>query len=285
MSNALSSLLNSLGASTTGFSAAGTGTHRLGPAYGQDDGQKARANLRVASDGVDISDAARQRAARSPVIATAPSRLTAGAGNGSAGALDSLRLREQTQVEQVAFSFEVVTRDGDRVSVKLDLTDARSSSRFDARSDNGDSVHLQQFERTLERNVSIRVSGELDDAELAAIDKVSSQVVEIARDFLENGGNGAVEKAAQLDIDSTELGSFALSLAQRVTRSEQSIRFDGHQAARSLARLDPQFGADITGLGDALKELLTRDDADVDGGTKAQLAQRLLPHLLGAVAA
>lgn len=233
----------------------------------------------------DISEVARVRATALAPAAEAPARLTSAARTEAPDALDAVRLRERTVVREVAFSFDVVTQDGDHVNVSLDLTDSRTYSQLNARTNDGDRYRVQGFERSLERNVNITISGELDEAELAAIDKVSSQVVEIARDFLAHGGRTSLEQAAKLEIDSSELSSFALKLAQSSKRTVQATQFDGAHAAQRLARLDRRFAADLAGLGASLQKLITAPDPAVDTGTKAQLANKLLPHLLDTVPA
>ena len=192
------------------------------------------------------------------------------------------RLRTRTESITNSLSFEVVTRDGDRVQVQLDTADSRSSARLDVRGADG-ALRIASDERSSSRSVSISIEGSLDEGERAAIDALASDVVALANDFIEGDGASALKKAQSLQLDDS-LASFSLQLAQRSERTVQSAGYRGEHALAGLARADAGFAATVDAFAKGLREFVlppaAAEPAAVDTGTRAQLLAGLLPALL-----
>ncbi len=195
------------------------------------------------------------------------------------GAAASVHTRTASVANSLAF--EVVTRDGDRVQVRLDSVDSSSSSRLDVRTAEG-SLRARSEERSSSRSVSIAIEGELDDSERAAIDALASDVVALANDFIEGDDAAALRRAQSLQLDDS-LASFSLQLAQRSERTVQTAGYRGEHGLAALARADAGFAATVDALAGKLREFVLapppREAPAIDKGTRAQLLAGLLPSL------
>ena len=111
------------------------------------------------------------------------------------------------------FSFTLETQDGDRVTI-----DARSTTiyaaNFNAQSE--ESSRQSQLTEGVKTDDKYRldVKGELDEAELAAVNELVGQVLELADEFYNGDINQAYEQALAVGYDQNEIASYSLSLRQ-----------------------------------------------------------------------
>lgn len=114
-------------------------------------------------------------------------------------------LSQLSAAEGRSFRFELETKDGDKVYI-----DARSlqGASF-SQDDNG-----YGFAASSESEFALRIEGDLDDDELAAINDLLKDVNSLSEDFYAGDMQKALEKALSLGYDSSEIGSFSLNLTQ-----------------------------------------------------------------------
>ena len=194
-----------------------------------------------------------------------------------------LRASETINSTEVKFDFEVTTQDGDKVKIIVDLLDSTTELKARGRDADGTRFRAHSSSSTTSRAVSIAVEGSLDDGELAAIDKLSSSVVDLAQRFLSGDDRGALDKALSLNFDSSELTTFALHLSQSQTQSVTRVKLRGDAALEGLAQLDSAFADQTKNIGDAIRGLIYQPNDDLDPATIAQVVAQLLPPLLGPV--
>ncbi len=124
------------------------------------------------------------------------------------------------------FSFELTTKEGDKVVIK-----AASSEGFAfeaGRSGRGSgSVSATNASYSASQSFSLSIQGDLSEAELVAINDLLGRVNTLAGQFFAGDLDGAFAKAMELGYDSSQIGSFALNLAQaeiqQVTRAYESF--------------------------------------------------------------
>ncbi len=109
--------------------------------------------------------------------------------------------------------FTLMTRDGDKVSISFSDTFA---SVYQS-SDQGFGLAVSG-----EQSFQFSVEGGLDEGELAAINKLLSQVGDVAELFFENRFHDAFQSALSIGFDSTEIAAFSLDLSKSVVEEVRS---------------------------------------------------------------
>jgi hypothetical protein len=115
--------------------------------------------------------------------------------------------------KQNIFNFEMLTADGDKVSIQASSAGAYSNNfAYDQRSDQ---VNPLQMERTsLNAAFEFNVDGELDDEEVIAIQNLLDDVLKLSDEFYNGDVSKAFEKALALDFNQQEITGFAVDLRQ-----------------------------------------------------------------------
>ena len=175
----------------------------------------------------------------------------AGAGQVStqhSGSLSSVSAYERNDIAQKnSFQFSLTTADGDKVTIDASSMRASVTQQY-ASYLPGVETLLQYSEAQSEKHqFSFSVAGELDEAELAAINDLLGQVNDLAETFFSGDLEGAFEQALEVGYDSSEISAFALNLSQtsvqRVTQAYEGVRDSGIGEAPALAdRLQPLGG-------------------------------------------
>lgn len=184
-------------------------------------------------------------------VEQAPTAPVATSPQGSAqasGSLSSLSAYERSDVAQNnSFKFSLTTADGDKVTIDASSMRASVTQQY-ASYIPGVETLMQYSEAQSEKHqFSFSVVGELDEAELAAINDLLGQVNDLAETFFSGDLEGAFEQALEVGYDSTEISAFALNLSQtsvqRVTQAYEGVRDAGGGEAPALAdRLQPLGG-------------------------------------------
>jgi len=110
------------------------------------------------------------------------------------------------QRSRSSLSLEVVTQDGDRVTV--DFSQKQGSLSFSA---GGYSVNASAFSEKWEMSVE----GSLDEGEMEALSQLFSDVQALSEKFFAGDLGAALEEAMDMGFDGTELASMSLDLRQR----------------------------------------------------------------------
>jgi len=112
-----------------------------------------------------------------------------------------------------SFQMEVVTQEGDRVTIQVNSGQSFSSNQF---SYSSDEAIIDSFEADFSSfdNLSFSVEGDLNESELAALNDLFSQVNDVAATFYGGDVEQAFNQAMDVGMDPEQLASFAVNINQ-----------------------------------------------------------------------
>jgi hypothetical protein len=115
--------------------------------------------------------------------------------------------------KQNTFNFELVTADGDKVSIQANSTGSYGNAiAYDQRPNQ---INQLQMERTSSSaGFEFNVVGELDDKEVLAIQNLLNDVLKMSDEFYNGDVSKAFDKALALDFNQQEITGFAINLRQ-----------------------------------------------------------------------
>lgn len=148
-----------------------------------------------------------------------------GASVGTPEAAGAAISRVQSQSVSVAqdrhFEMEVVTQDGDRVTLLVQSGQSFSSQQMQADSQG---VSVSGFESTFSQydHLSFRVDGELDEGELSALNDLFSQVNAVADTFYGGNIEQAFDQALGVGMNVDELSAFSVDMTRVDTIAVQN---------------------------------------------------------------
>ena len=127
--------------------------------------------------------------------------------------LSSTSFKEGRSYErsQASFQFELRTQEGDRIQVSAQELFQRKTA-FSAIQSDGASASSFEASTAYSAAFSISVKGDLNDDELAALDALLLQIVDINDSFFEGDIEDAFNQALSLDFDSSQIAQFSLNL-------------------------------------------------------------------------
>mgnify|MGYP000876312901 CR=1 FL=1 len=157
------------------------------------------------------------------------------------------------------FEFELVTAEGDRVSIYASSLTQSSYSYAAAVSESSDgssSAVAFQASQSHAVNASWRVEGDLNESELGAIGALLERLDKLSREFFQGNLSEAFNQALSLGYDEKQIVSFSLNLTQiEVQRVQTSYR------AVSANDPAPQELNDLRPLGHFARHLLDLMDS------------------------
>ncbi len=130
-------------------------------------------------------------------------------------AMDSIDKGSQTSLSrQRSFEMEVITQDGDRVTLQVQAGQQLSA---------GSDMQFTHFE-----NLSFSVEGELDEEERAALTDLLKQVNIVAGEFYEGDVELAFDQALTVGMNTDQLAAFAVNMhkAHTVTANQAYTSVD-----------------------------------------------------------
>jgi hypothetical protein len=233
--------------------------------------------LQISAPGPFIADAPHQyaKADRLDISSrSVPASVRAFSPEAFSGPLrsESASLRAETSL-----SFELTTREGDVVSF-----DFRQADFMSMLADERGIAAEAGFERRL----SMSITGDLSDKELAAIDNMIAKVAEEASALFEGDLGEAAMRLASLGFESDALAAFSLDFRQS---SYQSITRVYGQDARGtsgladLARRDSSVAGLLDGIAAMQRRLIDDAKALFAPLDAARLGRSVVPAVLGAV--
>lgn len=134
------------------------------------------------------------------------------------GLMNTAALSKSTSAENRHTSVEIITRDGDKVTIDLSRVQKESSSQFYA-SNGNQTVYGASYSSSSYTNVEYTVKGDLDDDEKAAIDDLLKQLNGVAKDFYQGDIEKAFNKAKEVGFDSDELAKFSVEMSFEKTNT------------------------------------------------------------------
>ncbi len=150
-----------------------------------------------------------------------------------------------------SFSFELITQEGDKVTITA-MTDLETQKQS-YNSDNGQqSISAQSFAQNYSSGYSFSVEGDLNEAEMSAIEDLVGQVNDLAQEFYDGDLSTAFDMALELESDGDQIAQFSLNLRQQQVSAHQFTGAADYGQAESLPKgLMAPLGQFASGLQDA----------------------------------
>lgn len=128
-----------------------------------------------------------------------------------------------------AFSLDLRTQDGDKITVSFAQQNAYESSLGAYSGEDGQAA-VFNIDRSAQSQYRFSIEGELDADEMDAIQDLIKDVSLIADDFFSGDVQSAFQQASEFQMDTSELASMHL----RLTRSEQYSAASAYQQVQNL---------------------------------------------------
>lgn len=148
---------------------------------------------------------------------------------------NSMQARQSAFVESYkeyqSASMEIVTQDGDRVSLNFEALKSMQVSGGYRDSEAG-LTQLLQASQSGGSNFGLSIEGELDEGELQALVSLMEDVNALAGEFFDGDFDRAFQMATEIQMDKSELSSMSLDLKRSVSyeavQSYSNIANNGH---------------------------------------------------------
>lgn len=127
-------------------------------------------------------------------------------------------LSSQTQHKAQSFELNIKTQDGD--NIKLSVSQDQSNHQYNATLLKGNTTaNINQTGSRSSSNIQLSISGNLDKAEIAAIEELLTEVKAVSEHFFDGDVNAAFEAGLSLGFNTPEIASFALDLNESQTQT------------------------------------------------------------------
>jgi len=171
------------------------------------------------------------------------------------------------------FSFSLTTKEGDKLTITAKASEGYAVEA--GRSSKGGNISgFYNASYSADQSMSWQVEGDLNEDELHAINDLLGRVNDLAGQFFSGNLDEAFEQAVNLGYDDSQIGKFALNLAQveiqQVTQAYQTFNphYDAGGEGASL------FSERLLPLGNFIKDLLdTLDKVSVFNDPELLVAQ------------
>lgn len=128
--------------------------------------------------------------------------------------------------QKSSFAFEVMTQEGDRVTINAHNASGESGSSFYG-TDGQSELSMDAYSSFEASGFSLSVDGDLNEAEMAALEDLFNQVNDVADSFYDGDMETAFNMALELTSDPDQIAQFSLNLRQSEVVGYQST---GYQA-------------------------------------------------------
>jgi len=193
--------------------------------------------------------------------------------------LQRFRLKQRATELSASFSLALTTRDGDQVTLDYSQLDLFERSRFKARTDDGERIRFGERSNTSQRLVSLDVTGELDDGERAAIERLFDKIVDVANEFFQGSLKDAVAELKNLEFDGEELSDLALQFGRSQSRSALKAYGDADGIDRLVTR-DRTVSAALEYYADSERTLVEAAGEKFAQTSAVKLVRTVLPALV-----
>lgn len=180
----------------------------------------------------------------------------------------SVNRLEASARDQLAF--QVQTRDGDVVTVRMDESRYSSASRAEVNSAQG-SASRETAVSLFAGSYRFSVEGNLDSGERDALTALFSDIEDVAGKFFDGDVQSAFSAARSLRMDGSELASFSLNLS-----SVRSVRASSYESVASQPSVASQLRP-LAGLARDVQSLGSQSD---HAGLSRQSLGELMEHML-----
>ena len=168
--------------------------------------------------------------------------------------ISSLVQHEQSyQRETNNFSFELTTQEGDKVVINAMSDRELYEQSYTSANENNSSASQQSHS-----GYSFSVEGDLNEAEMTAIEDLLGQVNSLADEFYDGDLSTAFDMALELESDGDQIAQFSLNLRQQQVQSYQYSGIAQYSGETSLPQglMQPlgQFAQGLQGAVDTANE-------------------------------
>jgi len=194
--------------------------------------------------------------------------------------LQRFRLQQRATELGASFSLALTTRDGDEVTLDYTQLDLFERSRFKARGDDGERIRFGDSTSASQRLVALAVTGELDDGERAAIERLFDKLVDVANEFFQGSLKDAVAELKNLEFDGEELAELALQFGRSQSRAALKAYGDADGIERLVSR-DRTVSAALEYYADSERTLIEAAGERFAQTSAVKLVRTVLPALVG----
>lgn len=180
---------------------------------------------------------------------------------------------------ELSFDFELTTKDGDTVTIRLNTLEATHETEYGRESENlsGNAYRSTTLSQSA---YSISIDGQLDDDEVAAIDKLLSDMTTVAEQYFSGETQAALDKITSLGYNTAEIASYALNMKEtqqtKATSTYQAIgELQNDKPSRNVLGQVIQPLQDYAGLLTEVNGLFDGSQVDKEKGP----FQLLLDHI------
>ncbi len=173
-----------------------------------------------------------------------------------AGMIEAMHRFEQSA--ESSFELQVMTQDGDQVSLKFSQTNSEQSFLSYQKSANGEEF-ISNHDAISDSRFELSVEGDLDEDELAAITDFTQNIQQVSENFFDGNVQAAFEQGMQLGFDTREIAGFALELEY----SQSSVATTRYREISALEQSDDFRlpGLDqVKGLLNQMKDVFAQAD-------------------------
>lgn len=146
-----------------------------------------------------------------------------------------------------SFSMEVMTKEGDKVSISFD-SEASITASLGAYTDGETSAVSFGVDRNASSNFSFSVEGDLNTEELDALTSLMQDINLIAEDFYSGDVQDAFNQAAELEMDKFQLMNLNVTMTQ-------SASYSAAVAYEQVQQLDNPLGDNGRHLGQMIQNM------------------------------
>jgi hypothetical protein len=190
------------------------------------------------------------------------------------------RLLEKTKQQETSLSLELITADGDKISLNFEQLDSMEMTRFHGRTLDSDKVKDVSFHEQTDRVVNMEVVGDLSDAEKAAIGNVLSTIIDVVNKFFTGDVGQAVDKLKNMDFDGQQLAELSLNMSMSKSASVSKAYHNGGDHLHELKNREADIGQALEYLANEQKRLIDMSKDIFDAPSAAKLIRSLVPPML-----
>lgn len=145
----------------------------------------------------------------------------------------SLEIEQYAYRQKSSFSFEVLTQEGDRVTVSAYQAYGENSQSFNAQ-DGENQLAVESYSAFEAQGFQLSVDGDLNDAEMDALQSLFDQVNDLSETFYNGDLDTAFDMAMSLTSDADQIAQFSLNMRQVQTVAYQYAGYS--QAGEGLPK-------------------------------------------------
>ena len=146
-----------------------------------------------------------------------------------------------------SFSLNVMTKEGDKVTIKFDSSASETTSLGYYSDDDASAISFG-VDRTDSSNYQFSVKGDLNEDELEALQTLIQDINLIADDFFSGDVQDAFEQAAELEMDKSQLMNLNVNMSQ-------SVSYSAVVAYQEVQQLDNPLGNNGRHLGQLMNNM------------------------------